>query len=152
MCTQYTDAPTVGYLTIKLQNSTWYKCLNLSLTGSHTYISTYVRLYRRTYIRTHICTYPRTENRKTICPRHHPLRGHKKYTGFLDCALTGVCAVIRSNTVSLYIQNGSVYKSNFEIFKPKYFFFIISANTHQNEWFNTVFYLKYHLYQCCLSL
>ena len=31
MCPQYTDASTVGYLTLKLQNSTWYKCLNLSL-------------------------------------------------------------------------------------------------------------------------
>ena len=29
MCPQYKDAPAVGYLTIKLQNSTWYKCLNL---------------------------------------------------------------------------------------------------------------------------
>ena len=40
MCPQYTDAPTVWYLTINLQNSTWYKCLNLSLTGSHTYVTT----------------------------------------------------------------------------------------------------------------
>ena len=46
MCPQYTDAPAVGYLTIKLQNSTWYKCLKLSLTGSYS--------YRRTYICTHI--------------------------------------------------------------------------------------------------
>ena len=52
MCPQYTDAPAVRYLTIKLQNSTWYKCLNLSLTGS--YVRTYTHLYRRTYIRMHI--------------------------------------------------------------------------------------------------
>ena len=42
MCPQYTDSPAVGYLTAKLQNSTWYKCLNLSLTGSRTYICTYI--------------------------------------------------------------------------------------------------------------
>ena len=35
------DATAVGYLTLKLQNSTWYKCLNPSLTGSRTYLCTY---------------------------------------------------------------------------------------------------------------
>ena len=68
MCPQYTDAPAVGYLTIKLQNSTWYKCLNLSLTGSCMYVHTFVQ---------DIHSYPRTENQKTISPRHHPMRGHK---------------------------------------------------------------------------
>ena len=71
MCPKYTDAPAVGYLTIKLQNSIWYKCLNLS--------------NKITYVRTHIHTdgcifvhmYPHTENGKTICPWHHPMRGHK---------------------------------------------------------------------------
>ena len=77
MCPQYTDAPAVGYLTIKLQNSTWYKCLNRSLTGSRTYVCTYTHSYRRTYIRTYVPTYACTENQKTICPRHHPMRGHK---------------------------------------------------------------------------
>ena len=57
MCPQYTDAPAVGYLIIKPQTSTWCKCLNLSLTGSSMYV--------------------RTENLKTICPQHHPMRGHK---------------------------------------------------------------------------
>ena len=50
MCPQYTNAPAVGYLTIKLQNSTWCKCLNLNLTGSRTY----THWYRRTYFRTHV--------------------------------------------------------------------------------------------------
>ena len=59
MCPQCMDAPAVGYLTIKLQNSTWYKCLNLSLTGSRMYVRTYTHSYRRTYIRT------RTHVRKT---------------------------------------------------------------------------------------
>ena len=49
MCLQYTDAPAVGYLTIKMQNSTWYKCLNLSQTGSRTYICTYIRIYTDSY-------------------------------------------------------------------------------------------------------
>ena len=40
------------------------------------YVSTYTHSYRRTYIRTHVPTYARTENRKTICPLHHPMRGH----------------------------------------------------------------------------
>ena len=57
MCPQYTDAPAVGYLTIKLQNSTWYKCLNLSLTGSRTYVCMYVH--------TLVCTYPRMHVQKT---------------------------------------------------------------------------------------
>ena len=48
MCPQYRDAPAVGYLTIKLQNSIWYKYLNLSLTGSPTYVPTYVRTHIRT--------------------------------------------------------------------------------------------------------
>ena len=55
MCPQYTDTPAVGYLTIKLQNSTWYKCLNLSLTGSCTYIYSYRRMYIRTHV--HVRTY-----------------------------------------------------------------------------------------------
>ena len=84
MCPQYMDAPAVGYLTIKLQNSTWYKCLNLSLTGSRMYVCmyvpTYTHLYRRTYILTHVPTYAPTENRKTICPRHHPVGVHKNTT------------------------------------------------------------------------
>ena len=41
MCPQNTDAPAVGYLIITLQNSTCYKCLNLSLTGSRTYVCMY---------------------------------------------------------------------------------------------------------------
>ena len=76
MCPQYTDAPVVGYLTIKLQNSTWYKCLNLSLTGLRTYERTYV-LYVHTFVQKDIHSYAHTENRKTICPWHHPMRGHK---------------------------------------------------------------------------
>ena len=64
MCPQYTDAPNVGYLTIKLQNSTWYKCLNLSLTGSCTYICTHIHIDRCTFVRTD----PRTENRKNYMP------------------------------------------------------------------------------------
>ena len=59
MCPQYTDALAVGYLTIKLQNSTWNKCLNLSLS-----------------------MYVRTENLKTICPLRHPMWGLKKYVKF----------------------------------------------------------------------
>ena len=70
MCPQYTDTPAVGYLTIKLQNYTWYKCLNLSLTGSRTYVHTFVQ--------TDVHLYACTENPKTILPRHHPMRGHKK--------------------------------------------------------------------------
>ena len=77
MCPQYTNAPAVGYLTIKLQNSTWYKCLNLSLRESRTYARTYVCTHIRTDRHTFVRTHPRTENRKTICPRHHPLQGHK---------------------------------------------------------------------------
>ena len=45
MCPQYTDAPAVGYLT---------KCLNLSLTGSRTYMyvhtfaqNAFVRMYEK---------------------------------------------------------------------------------------------------------
>ena len=48
MSPQYTDAPAVGYPTIKLQNSTWYKCLNLSLTGSRMYM--------------YVCTYGKPKN------------------------------------------------------------------------------------------
>ena len=67
MCPQYMDAPAVGYLTIKLlQNSTWYKWLNLSLTGSCMYLRTHIRTEGCTFVR----TYPHTENQKTICPRH----------------------------------------------------------------------------------
>ena len=54
ICPQYMDAPALGYLTIKLQNSTWYKCLNLSLTGSRT--------YRRSYICMHIPMYGKPKN------------------------------------------------------------------------------------------
>ena len=57
MCSKYTDAPAVGYLTLKLQNSTWYKCLNLSLTGSRTYIHTFVQKDVHSYARTHVRTY-----------------------------------------------------------------------------------------------
>ena len=53
MCPQYTDAPAVGYLTIKLQNSTWYKCLNRSLTGSRTYVHTHIHTEGRTFVRTY---------------------------------------------------------------------------------------------------
>ena len=49
-------------------------------------VSTYVRTHIRTEGRTFICTYPRMENRKTICPWDHPMRGgggggggHKKH-------------------------------------------------------------------------
>ena len=72
MCPQYMDAPAVGSLTIKLQNSTWYKCLNLSLTGSRMYICMYVHTYVHTHIRdiradkrTFICTYPCMHVQKT---------------------------------------------------------------------------------------
>ena len=71
MCPQYTDTA-VGYLTIKLQNSTWYKCLNLSLTGSRTYIHTFVQMDVHSYPRTHI-----RKTKKTICPQHRPMGGHK---------------------------------------------------------------------------
>ena len=74
MCPQYTDAPAVGYLTIKLQNSTWYKCLNLSLTGSRTYVHTFVQKDVHSYARTHV----RKTKKKTICPRHRG--GHKKHS------------------------------------------------------------------------
>ena len=72
MCPKNTDAPAVGYLTIKLQNSIWYKCLNLSLTGS------------RTYVRTHICTEGRTfvrKNEKLYAPSIIRCRGIKKTSG-----------------------------------------------------------------------
>ena len=46
----YPQYPAVGYLSIKLQNSTWYKCLNLSLTV-HTFLQMDVHSYARTYIR-----------------------------------------------------------------------------------------------------
>ena len=75
MCPQYTDAPAVRYLTIKLQNSTWYKCVKLSLTGSRMYVRTHIHTGGHKFVR----TYPRTENRKTICPWHHPMWGHKNF-------------------------------------------------------------------------
>ena len=62
MCPQYMDAPAVGYLTIKLQNSTWYKCLNLSLIGSRMYACMYVRTHIRTEGRTFVPTYEKPEN------------------------------------------------------------------------------------------
>ena len=62
MCPQYMDALAVGYLTIKLQNSTWYKCLNLSLTGSRTYVCTYLRTHIRTEEHTFIRTYGKQKN------------------------------------------------------------------------------------------
>ena len=62
MCPQYTDAPAVGYLTIKLQISTWYKCLNLSLTGSRMYVHTFAQKDVHLYLRTHVCTYGKLEN------------------------------------------------------------------------------------------
>ena len=61
MCPQYRDAPAVGYLTIKLQNSTWYKCLNLCLTGSRTYVHTYVH----TFVQMDVNSYARTHIQKT---------------------------------------------------------------------------------------
>ena len=73
-CPQYTDAPAVGYLTIKLQNSTWYRCLNLSLTGSLTYVCTYT--FVQTDVHSYACNHVR-KTEKTTCPRHHPMRGHK---------------------------------------------------------------------------
>ena len=66
MCPQYTDAPAVGYLTTKLQNSTWYKCLNLSLTGSRTYIQTFIQKDVHSYAHMHVPTYACTENWKTF--------------------------------------------------------------------------------------
>ena len=59
MCPQYMDAHAVGYLTIKLQNSTGNKCLYLSLTD---HLHTYTHSYRRMYIRTHIPTYGKLKN------------------------------------------------------------------------------------------
>ena len=85
MCPQYTDAPAVGYLTIKLQNSTWYKCLNLSLTGSHMYVHTFVQKDVHSYTHTHIRTYGKPK--KYMPPGiifiqskffMSPMRGHKK--------------------------------------------------------------------------
>ena len=81
MCPQYMDVPAVGYLTIKLLNSTWYKCLNLRLTGSRMYACMYVRTHIRTEGRTFVRTYPHTKNRKTICPQHHPMRGASSDAG-----------------------------------------------------------------------
>ena len=88
MCPQYTDAPAVGYPTIKLQNSIWYKCLNSSLTESRTYICKYIRTHIRTEGRTFVRRYAHTENRKTICPRHHPMRGHKNSVTFAAILLS----------------------------------------------------------------
>ena len=68
MCPQYTDDPTVGYLTIKLQNSTWYKCLNPSLTGSRMYVCTgtcvhtFIQKDVHSYARTHIYMYGKPKN------------------------------------------------------------------------------------------
>ena len=62
MCPQYTDAPTVGYLTIKLLNSTGTN----ALTGvQQDHVCTYIRTEGCTFV----CTYPGMQNRKTICPR-----------------------------------------------------------------------------------
>ena len=58
-------SPAVGYLTIKLQNSTWYKCLNLSQTGSRTYVSTYAHTYVNIFVQTNGHSYARTHVRKT---------------------------------------------------------------------------------------
>ena len=55
----------MGYLTIKLQNSTWYKCLNLSLTGSCTYVCTYVCTYIHTFVQKDVHSHTRTHVRKT---------------------------------------------------------------------------------------
>ena len=93
MCSQYTHAPAVGYLTIKLQNSTWYKCLNLSLTGSPTYVCMYICTHIRTEGRTFVCTYLRMENRKTICPGYHPMPGNNK-------AVSGQCRLPESSFTS----------------------------------------------------
>ena len=76
MCPQYTDAPAVGNLTIKLQNSTLYKCLNLSLTGSCTVYN--LRTYVYTFVQTDVHSYARMENLKTICPGIIWCGGHKK--------------------------------------------------------------------------
>ena len=51
----------MGYLTIKLQNSTWYKCLNLSLTGSCMYLCTHIHTEGHTFIG----MYTHTHVRKT---------------------------------------------------------------------------------------
>ena len=68
MCQHYKDATAVGDQTIKLQNSTWYKCLNRSL-NRISYVCTYVH----TFVQKDVHSYARTENRKTICPQHHPI-------------------------------------------------------------------------------
>ena len=91
----------------------------------------------------------------------------KKYTGcnlktteFLDCALIGVCAVIRSNTV----YNFDPFKPHFYIVKLDfigvYIIFLISAQKHRlwvlteavlTSTHNLCFEQKYERYQKFLS-
>ena len=121
MCPQYTDALAVGYVTIKLQNSTMYKCLNLNLTGSHTYI--------RMYIHTYICTDRRTSIR--TYPRMHLRKIEKLYApGIVQCGGQGVGGgvgggiKIKNRTVKLYkryhLLANMIHKFWHNIIHPKY--------------------------------
>ena len=53
MCQHYKDATAVGDLTIKLQNSTWYKCLNRSL-NRISYVCTYVHTFVQKDVHSHV--------------------------------------------------------------------------------------------------
>ena len=98
MCPQYTDAPAVGYLTIKLQNSTWYKCLNLSLTRSHMYVRTHIRTEGRTLV----CMYPRTHIRKIeklYAPGIIRCRGIKTYLTWSHNKIMSRAQLFKANDV-----------------------------------------------------
>ena len=112
MCPQYTDASALG-TSIKLckpcqsSGSTWYKCLNPSLTGSCMYVRTYTHWYRRTYIRMHVPRLARMDNRKIICPWHYPMRGQKKIHIHVRFSFLFVCQnLYHSSTHLLPVLSG----------------------------------------------
>ena len=90
----------MGYLTIKLQNYTWYKCLNLSLKGSRTCVP-HIHTEGHTFVQKDIHSYARTEKWKNICPRHHPMRGHKNEPVHDKTYKNGMCTQWRQSSLSI---------------------------------------------------
>ena len=116
MCPQYTDAPDVGYLAIKLQNSTWYKWLNLSLT----HVPKTEKLYASGIIR---CGGIKTTKNSEIIncesrdclPRHKQKKKQEAHgpllTHMSDKATTDMQMLCNTFPIlSLQLMNGSSFK------------------------------------------
>ena len=136
----------VGYLTTKLQNSTWYKCLNLSLTGSCTYVRTYIRryphLYRWTYICTQIPTYEKPKNYmppassnagalKTKCTMQLLGRIYRWIAKTTICYITSLSTLLKSYQENKWmIMKGSLQRSTLQLCTEYYLQQESNSGTH----------------------